>query len=282
MGSSIDRAIFNGARDAFAELESRYGKKFDLQFLNSTDADNQIVELGKSYINAVKGAIIFPSESFEKYSSTINEFVEKNLSIAFVGRNIPNSKALCYVGGDDDQMRALAASELNRLTLGKKKSIFIYGREDINTITSFYEKFFGRDYLQSLSISGKVNVESVQLYSIYASMNKTSILRRDDYIEIFTSPELLSDTAPIKEDGDRSFAMCIGALPCLTRYIERGELASCVYHDYYGWGYFAARTLAEKIVDNVSPRVRVRLMRPLRAIPIKAKSFKADWHNWTK
>ncbi len=284
VASSIDRAVYNGARDALIELKGRYGKDFKLEFINSLDETSQLVELGKAYIDGAKGAILFPASSFGDYSKNIDEFVEKKFPITFVGRDIPKSKSLCYVGGDESQMCVLARSELKRLMNGEKKSIFIYAREDssLDSVTKYCDNLFGLELLKSLSAQSKPRVELMALYSIYSTINSISIMRRDDYAEIFTTPDLLSDTTPIKRDGDRAFAMCIGALPSLTRYLERGELASCVYHDYYGWGYFAARALAEKIMDNTTPTSRVRLLKPLRATPENAESFRRDWHNWTK
>ncbi|MBQ6534787.1 MAG: hypothetical protein IJI37_06405, partial [Opitutales bacterium] len=72
------------------------------------------------------------------------------------------------------------------------------------------------------------------------------------------------------------------ALPQLAGYLERRQISACVYHDYYGWGYFAARALAEKLMDGFEPSLPARLLAPLVATPQDADSFKADWRKWIK
>ena len=131
-------------------------------------------------------------------------------------------------------------------------------------------------------ISSEIFAENISLYSVYADTNAALIMRRDDFGEIFISPELLADTAPIRPDIDRTFAICVGALPQLAGYLERRQISACVYHDYYGWGYFAARTIAEKLMDGFEPSLPARLLAPLVATPQDADSFKADWRKWIK
>ena len=55
---SANVAIYNGARDALKELQSRYNKKIEIEFVSQSSADNQIKKLGSSYIDGYKGTIL--------------------------------------------------------------------------------------------------------------------------------------------------------------------------------------------------------------------------------
>ncbi len=288
-GSAQDCAIFNGIRDAFKELENRYGKTFELEFVCSDNPDIQIKEIGKFYIGEQKGIILFPANDSKIFKHKIDEFSEKKFPIALVGRDIPDSKRLCYVGGDEDNLQSTIASELKRLSKNVKPQIFVYVKEssgDVDvakkSLSQYWKNLFVKNLLNEISIDGTVHIEFAQLYSIYSAINNISILRRDNYAEVFADVELLSDTFPIKKDSDRLFALAIGAAPYLAHYLEAGELSSCIHHDYYGWGYFAARTLAEKIIDNTEPSLPVRKLKVLRFTQYDSENFKRDWHNWTK
>ena len=121
-----------------------------------------------------------------------------------------------------------------------------------------------------------------EYYSVYAQKNAVEIMRRDDYGELFFNPYLFADMQPIKRDSDRRFAICIGAIPQLEQRLADGFLTACVYGDYYGWGYFAARALVEKIMDKAEPSQRVRLLAPLTATSASPSAFSADWRKWMK
>lgn len=123
---------------------------------------------------------------------------------------------------------------------------------------------------------------SADYYSVYARQNSVEIMRRDDYGELFFSPYLLADMQPIKRDSDRLFAVCVGAVPQLERYLADSSVNACVFGDYYGWGYFAARALAEKAVGKSNPEKEVRLLKPLVATPKNLNSFIADWRRWLR
>ena len=52
--------------------------------------------------------------------------------------------------------------------------------------------------------------------------------------------------------------------------------------DYYGWGYFAARALAEKVFEKTEPKERIYEIAPLQASPDKVAEFIKDWRKWLK
>lgn len=291
--ASANAAIYNGARDALNELQSRYGKKIELEFISQSSAEAQIKKIGGVYIGGYSGAIVFPISDDNKFASAILSLSEKSFPVALVGKDLKDSKRLCYVGGDEKKFYEMLSEELKNQTDKESLHLYIYGKPDSDIADSNVRANTKEKLLNASKVNlnetilntiskGQISVELIHLYSLYSATNKIAIMRRDNYGEIFMSPELLADMTPIERDTDRRFAVCVGAAPYLTEYLQSGQLTACVYHDFYGWGYFSARSIAEKIFDSITPTTDVRLISPLLATPKKINSFKSDWKKWSK
>ena len=127
-----------------------------------------------------------------------------------------------------------------------------------------------------------LNVAAFPFYSGYWKANAIEIARYDNYGILFLGADVLADVIPLSEDHDRRFAVCVGVLPQLDSYLASGQLDLCVYDDYYGWGYFAARALAEKVFEKTEPKERIYEIAPLQASPDKVAEFIKDWRKWLK
>ena len=289
---SANVAIYNGVRDALNELQSRYGKKFEIDFISENSSENQTKKIGNVYIAGYSGAVIFPISADVKLTSSVRALAEKSFPVVLVGRDLKESKRLHYVGGDEKKFYEMLSEQLKILAGKDSLQLYIYGNSnsfiaDSTEREKAKEKLFevakanfNEVVLNSIS-DKKITLELIELYSLFSMANKISIMRRDNYGEIFMSPELLADMTPIKRDTDRRFAICVGGAPYLAEYLQNGQLSACVYNDFYGWGYFSARAIAEKIVESVSPSSDVRLIKPLVATPETVDSFKSDWKKWT-
>ena len=236
---------------------------------------------------------MFPISDDKNFVSAVSALTEKSYPVALVGRDLKDSKRLCFVGGDEKNFYETLSAQLKSFAGKDTLHLYIYGKPD-SYIADSTVKDDARQKLYNVAkenlnetilntiLSGKISAELFDLYSIFYKMNKISIMRRDNYGEIFMSPELLADMAPIERDTDRRFALCVGGAPHLTEYLQSGQLSACIYHDFYGWGYFSARAIAEKIFESLTPSSDVRLIKSLIATPENVDSFKADWKKWTK
>jgi len=289
----VNAAIYNGIKDAFKELENRYGKEFEVEYISAnSDAENQARQLGGAYIDGFMGAVIYPAGDVPELRAKIAEAAENGFMCAAIGQDLPNSKRFCYVGGDPEKFVEILKSRIERLAGGKKLCASVYfkssapeeeiGFSDSKRISELLGSLMPYESFKKIAEPLSPKIVAVDYYSVYAAANSVEILRRDDFCEIFFSPYLFSDMAPVKPDGDRVFAICVGAVPQLEKYIASGQITACIYSDYYGWGYFAARALLEKTIDNSDPSVPVRLIPPLIATPATVDSFIADWRKWIK
>ena len=96
-------AVFNGMRDAFAELQSRYGKTFEVEYIDARlSAENQAKQLGGAYIGGFAGAVVLPVECAKPLSEKISALADRGFPVALVGSDMPESKRLCFVGDDRD------------------------------------------------------------------------------------------------------------------------------------------------------------------------------------
>lgn len=290
---SANVAIYNGVRDALNELQSRYGKKFELEFVSEFSVENQIKKIGNVYIDGYSGAVVFPISTDTKLTSAMRALTEKSFPVVLVGRDLKESKRLLYVGGDEKKFYEMLSEQLKILAGKDSLHLYIYGNSnsflaDSTERANAKEKLFQvaktnfNEVLLNTISDKKITLELIELYSLFTMANKISIMRRDNYGEIFMSPELLADMTPINRDTDRRFAICVGGAPYLSEYLQSGQLSACVYNDFYGWGYFSARAIAERIVESILPSADIRLIKPLVATPENADSFKSDWKKWTK
>lgn len=285
-------AVFNGMRDAFAELQSRYGKTFEVEYIDARlSAENQAKQLGGAYIGGFAGAVVLPVECAKPLSEKISALADRGFPVALVGSDMPESKRLCFVGDDRDSFGKILSGLIAELSRGKKFSLFCYFRgapsaditpTDTAEISALLGGAMPLDAYKEAVSKYNPKLVSADYYSVYARQNSVEIMRRDDYGELFFSPYLLADMQPIKRDSDRLFAVCVGAVPQLERYLADSSVNACVFGDYYGWGYFAARALAEKAVGKSNPEKEVRLLKPLVATPKNLNSFIADWRRWLR
>lgn len=289
----VNAAIYNGMRDAFKEFKMRYGKTFEVEYASAAmSAQKQETQLGNAYIGNFSGAIIFPVSQSESLADKISELSKNKFYVAVVGRDLSKSSRLCFVGGDSKAMEKTVSERIKSLSGSKKVSLFCYFKNggavekipasEIERVSPFLEGELTVSQFENIIKPYGATLVAVDYYSIYARQNEIEIMRRDDYGEIFFSPYLFADMQPVKRDSDRAFALCVGAVPQLERYLADGFLSACVYDDYYGWGYFAARALVEKVMDGANPPVKIRLTKPILATPDTLDSFVSDWRKWIK
>lgn len=286
-------AVYNGMRDAFSEFRMRYNCGFSLEYFSAGNSQaEQVSQLGGAYIDGFAGAVVFPVSGGGALGGKISDLAGKNFPVALAGRDVPDSKRLCFVGTDSAAAAKRIAELLKKHSPRGKIPLYCYFKtteptddlsvSDAVKITPFLGLSMSAEQFRSLVEPYRCVLVGAEYYSVYAQRNAVEIMRRDDYGELFFNPYLFADMMPIKRDSDRRFAICIGAIPQLEQRLADGFLTACVYGDYYGWGYFAARALAEKIMDKTEPSQPVRLLEPLTATSANPSAFSADWRKWMK
>ena len=166
---------------------------------------------------------------------------------------------------------------------GKKIAETIYERHKL--LTEYLAPHFSfKQFTDIVQPLNPLKLIAFEYYSVYAEQNKIEIARYDNYGEIFFSPKLLADIAPIKKDTDRHYAICIGVLPQFEFFLSSGMLDACIYDDFYGWGYIGTRILLEKIhaPKPAETPPQTKLLPPLVATPENLKMFVDDWKKWLK
>ncbi len=288
-------AIFNGARDAFKELGSRFDKNFELVYVSADQSpQKQINQVNNLFLNQYGGAIIYAVHGTQKeLSKLIPKLRESGFFMASVGAEIPDSQCVYHVGTDSDLFAQYLEREITILGGGRLKEVLCYfhslsgskklSLSDKAEIEKLIYPHIQFDQFEKIfKPFGPYKMVEMAHYAIYSQENKVEILRYDNYGEVFFSPEILASMAPIPNDSDRRFAICLGALPQLDFYLKTRQLDAVIFDDYYGWGYYGARALAEKIIEGTDAENPKRLLRPLLAKPSTAKSFADDWVRWLK
>lgn len=279
--NQANSAIFNGARDALSELSKKYAADMSLEFFSADrSAERQLSELSKAYLDGFAGALVVPADP-AVLEGKVAELAKSGFFVASAGARLKGAAYFC--GTDSKAAAELAKREIARLSGSSKPANYCY-----------FPAFGGTSGAAGKCLSSPVPEEearslfesaesaAISSYSDYASERAVDIMRRDNYGEIFFDARLLSNMVPIKPDSDRVFAVCLGSLPQLDFYLSSGQLDSCIYDDWYGWGYFAMRALAEKVVEKRDPPEPEKLLKPLSATPKNVPSFRADWAKWLR
>lgn len=279
--NQANSAIFNGARDALSELSKKYAVDMSLEFFSADrSAERQLSELSKAYLDGFAGSLVVPADP-AVLEGKVAELAKSGFFVASAGARLKGAAYFC--GTDSKATAELAKREIARLSGSSKPANYCYF-PDFGGTSGAAGKCLSsplpEEEARALVKSAETAV--ISSYSDYASERAVDIMRRDDYGEIFFDPRLLSDMVPIKPDSDRVFAVCLGSLPQLDFYLSNGQLDSCVYDDWYGWGYFAMRALAEKVVEKRDPPETEKLLKPLSATPKSVSSFRADWAKWLR
>lgn len=281
-------AIFNGARDALKEMSSRYGKDLKIEFISaSSSIEKQISQLSTAYLESFKGALIVPVDA-NAIAPKVSSLAKNGFYCASVGAEIEGGVFTCST--DYSAALKLVNAEIAKLAGGKNLTYRCYFKTAKNGDSSepvesalkeaFSNQFNGKE-MKAIYDELKPKVSAaMDFYSVYAKQNADDILRTDNFAEIFFSPALLSNMLPIKDDTDRYFTICLGALPQLEYYLATSQINLCVYDDWYGWGYYSMRVLVEKSLESINPTSKSKLLAPLSATPRTVKSFSKDWAKW--
>ena len=261
-------AIFNGARDAFKELGSRFDKNFELVYVSADQSpQKQINQVNNLFLNQYGGAIIYAVHGTQKeLSKLIPKLRESGFFMASVGAEIPDSQCVYHVGTDSDLFAQYLEREITILGSGRLKEVLCYfhslsgskklSLSDKAEIEKLIYPHIQFDQFEKIfKPFGPYKMVEMAHYAIYSQENKVEILRYDNYGEVFFSPDF---------------------------YLKTRQLDAVIFDDYYGWGYYGARALAEKIIEGTDAENPKRLLRPLLAKPSTAKSFADDWVRWLK
>lgn len=285
-------AVLCGA-ESVARLYSARGRQIEILGRASPTADGQKRILSDLYLQGVENVILIPAGDV---SDEIRRLSRKGVNVVLVGANCATADnaddtdggVLCRVSGSEKTLRKMLA-EIIAKRGGADTKIACYfrgGGAPANVSDS-------REMLRLtggvLSAEGFAEVfggrllcaDSFHFYSQYALENRVEIMRRDSFGEVFFSPELLADMSPIKRDSDRKFAVVVGALEMLEFYLSSGQISDIVYDDYFGWGVFAMRALAEKRFENYAPQKRKEVA-PIRVSKENPRAFADDWRKWLK
>ena len=293
--SQGNSAIFNGAKNTAAEISRSAHADYKVEFYSMPDSPaGQISALDSAFLGGFSGAIVAPAAEDATLLRRIGELQKRGFYVAVVGSCLDSD---AVVGVATDTAKTAQVVEKALSPLGKKTEIFCYFkgtgslRTTPNAVAADSEFLRGRlsraDFEKIFSQRPCTVVECL-FYGVYARENAEEIMRRDDFCEVFFSPDLLSDISPIKPDHDRVFSLCIGALPHLEYYLQSGQIDCCIYDDFYGWGVYAARSLIAvgNLASGGSGKKR-GLPQPVRKVvpPVVVdkknwREFSKDWNSW--
>lgn len=282
-------AVLCGA-ESVARLYSARGMEIEILGRASNTADGQKRILSDLYLQGVENVILIPAGDV---SDEIRRLSRKGVNVVLVGANCATADdtdggALCRVSGSEKTLRKMLA-EIIAKRGGADAKIACYFRgggapvnvSDSREILRLTGGAFSAEDFAELFGGRLLCADSFRFYSKYALENRVEIMRRDSFGEVFFSPELLADMSPIKHDSDRKFAVVVGALEMLEFYLASGQITDIVYDDYFGWGVFAMRALAEKRFENYAPQKRKEVL-PIRVSKENPRAFAEDWRKWLK
>ena len=280
-------AAVRGGAESVARLYSARGREIEILDRASPTAEGQKRILSELYLQGVENAILIPSGDV---SDEIRRLFRKGMNVVLVDADGGTSDdgALCRVSGSEKMLKKMLA-EIIAKRGGADAKIACYFRGGGAPVNVSDSREMMRLTGGALSAEGFAELfggrllcaDSFAFYSRYALENKVEIMRRDSFGEVFFSPELLADMSPIKRDADRKFAVVVGALEMLGFYLESGQITDIVYDDYFGWGVFAMRALAEKHFENYAPQKRKEVS-PIKVSKENPRVFAEDWRKWLK
>lgn len=291
--SPATSAVYNGMRDAFEDMKARFGKTMEVRYVSANgSADKQNLELGSAFTDGARAAVVLPV-SGTSIKAKIKELAASGFPVAALGEESPETEAFYCVRTDSKKTLEVLREALSKFTRSGLYPLAVYfkSRESADKISLADLSSHGKSlppilpadsYKKLLGDYKILNVAAFPFYSGYWKANAIEIARYDNYGILFLGADVLADVIPLSEDHDRRFAVCVGVLPQLDSYLASGQLDLCVYDDYYGWGYFAARALAEKVFEKTEPKERIYEIAPLQASPDKVAEFIKDWRKWLK
>lgn len=294
LSNAENAAVLNGVQDALKDMEFRFSCKFQVEYISADNsAQKQLSQMSNAFIDNFKAAIVYPVSGGEAaLGKRAEEMAQSGFYTASVGAKI--SDVIPAVATDTQKTAQLVSDYIAKFSRGREFSLVGYFRilGEVRAVDAadsaqlaglLYPSLNVEQFRKIVAPYKVLKLAAMDYYSVYAAAHAIEILRYDNYGEIFFNPRLLSDTAPIKPDTDRLFAICVGALPQFEFYLKSGQLNACVYDDYYGWGYFSAREIAERLFKVSSPAAkRLRLLPPLKADASSISDFSSDWRKWLK
>ena len=209
--SSPNAAAFNGAKGSATELQARFGEKIEIQFLSAEDsAEKQIGQLESLYLQGYAGAVVFPVKGAKNnISAAAQTLAENGFFISIVGEEINAKYIAGCVSTDPSKFAQALREQISKLSGGAKirPVCYFYTTGEKQELDFSEQKLLSEYLAPHLSFKqfsdiiqplNPLKLIAFEYYSVYAEQNKIEIARYDNYGEIFFSPKLLADIAPIK------------------------------------------------------------------------------------
>ena len=278
--SPASSGAYSGARAAAKTIGDKYGKKVSVRYESvPRDADAISAALSKAYVGGAKGAAIFLAEdlSSKKLSEAIDSLNGRGFPVSVAGAQVLGAKPFSSAATDAVKARSALDSEIRRLGGSEKIPLFCVRVKDSPSGVlgpGGIERFLKAH-------SALKDVQTAH-YSVYAAENAVEIMRFDTYGLLIFDASALSDMAPIAPDSDRKFAVCADGAPYLVYYFANGFLDSCVFEDYFGFGYCVLRDICENIYSEAVPNPSRTLIAPLVFKREDSEKFSELWKEWMR
>ena len=283
-------AIFSGARDAAADFAKISNTNFEFDFSMKSGEGEFVEALEKAYLGGYYGAVIYPPRGAGKaLLGKLAQLRRAGFPVAVLGRRFQAEDAVCRISTDSSAARGMLERALGRRGAAAKAACYFPSRRrasvdcDSGELGDYLPETISPEDFRAVFAGKILAAEAFDFYSTYAEENKIEIMRRDAFGEVFLSPSLLANMAPIKPDSDRKYAICVGGLPLLEYYLASGQITDCVYDDFYGWGVLAFRELfAARSGGARADKARVLQVKPIYVSAQNYAIFLADWRKWLK
>ena len=275
-------AIINGARDALADLNTRYGAEISVFNITpvSTAANARInqAQILEEHLKdpLAIGAIVVADPADARLSAAIKEFEKNKKPVALIRSDLPESGRCFFVGTNAQKVAKCVLEEVEpHLKKNNFKLLVIHPAAEENLSAAAPEKInpAQKALLESLKGMGCAQHASSEFFSKFSKKFEGEIEALDNYGVILLDASPLINSAPIKPDSDRNFIIAMSLRPYLGQYLRSKTISMCVGDDYFGYGYLSAIAVLQKHFEGKSSNPDARLLDPITYKIFQSEEF---------
>lgn len=281
----VFQAAHTGALDAAAKLSKDLGieVKVDIRTPIAEDAQKQAQAIEQLVALGADGIALSCTDG-ETLKKSIDDAVDKGVTLVTFDSDSPASKRMAYYGIDDVAAGKAVMRELAK-AMGEKGGVVAI-LSGTQTAPNLNARIRGvKEELETLKGKGFTLKETFYLTKetpqdgvalLQQAMNAHPDIAGWAMVggwPLFTQNAL---------DGiaDKAKVVSVDTLPEELAYVEKGEVQALIGQDCYGWGYESVVMLVDKIHGGKAPASAVRHFELAIVTKSNVTEYKGQWEKW--
>jgi ribose transport system substrate-binding protein len=275
-------AARTGATDAAKDLSKKYNREIVMRWETpvSEDAQKQAQAIEQLVSLGADGISISCTDG-ELLATSINDAVDKGVTVVTFDSDSPKSKRMAYYGINDVECGKAVMRELAR-AMGDQGGVvaILSGSQTAPNLNARIQGV--KEELETLKDKG---FTFKQVFYTKETANDAAALVQ----QVQTANPDIAGWAMVGGwplftknalDNVSAKVVSVDTLPQQLEYVKSGKVQALVGQQCYGWGYESVRMLVEKLIEGKDPPAVINNFDLAIVTPENVTEYEGVWEKW--